>query len=117
MEWGYPSFAQPKTNSNRVFFISDFRNLNKQLKRKPCPMPNINKILLKLEGFHYAVLLDLNMGYYHIRLRKNSSNLYTIIFPWEEYCYKRVTMGITNSPEIFQRKMNDLFHGFELICA
>ena len=26
-------------------------------------------------------------------------------------------MGIDNSPEMFQQKMNDLFHGFEFICA
>ena len=34
-------------------------------------MPNINEILLRLEGFQYATSLDLNMGYYRIRLRKN----------------------------------------------
>ena len=38
-------------------------------------MPNINEMLLKLEGFHYYTSLDLNMGYYHIQLRKNTSNL------------------------------------------
>ena len=32
------------------------------------PMPKINEMLLKLEGFHYAMPLDLNMGYYLIRL-------------------------------------------------
>ena len=26
-------------------------------------------------------------------------------------------MGVANSPDIFQQKMNDLFHGFEFICA
>ena len=31
-EWGAPSFAQPKPKSNIVCFISDFRNINKQLK-------------------------------------------------------------------------------------
>ena len=34
-----------------------------------------------------------------------------------KYCYKRLTMGITNYPDIFQQNMNDLFHGFEFICA
>ena len=43
-----PSFAQPKTKSNRVNFLSDFSNLNKQLKQKPYPMPKINEILFKL---------------------------------------------------------------------
>ena len=69
-EWGAPSFAQPKPKSNRVHFLSDFRNLNKQLNRKPYPMTKINEMLLKLEGFQYATSLDLNMGYYHIRLSK-----------------------------------------------
>ena len=26
-------------------------------------------------------------------------------------------MGVDNSPDILQQKMNDLFHGFEFICA
>ena len=30
-EWGAPSFTQAKPISNRVRFLTDFRNLNKQL--------------------------------------------------------------------------------------
>ena len=52
------------------------------LNQKPYPMPKINEILLKLEGFQYATSLDLNMVYYHIRLRENASNLCTIIIQW-----------------------------------
>ena len=59
-------FPKPRPKSNRVRFISDFRNLNKQLKRKPYPMPKINEMLLKLEDFQYATSLDLNTGYYKI---------------------------------------------------
>ena len=69
-EWGAPSFAQPIPKSNQVRFLSDFRNLNRKLKRKPHPMPKTNEILLTLEGFQYSMTLDLNMGYYHIRLKK-----------------------------------------------
>ena len=31
-------------------------------------MPKINEMLLKLEGFWYAMPLDLDMVYYHIQL-------------------------------------------------
>ena len=75
-------------------------------------MPKINETLLKLEIFQYFMPLDLNMGYYHIRLSENASNLCTIIIPWVKYCYKRLTMGISDSPDISQHKMNDLFHRF-----
>ena len=64
-------------------FLSDSRNLNKQLKRKPYPIKNI--MLLKLEGFQYATSLDLNTGYYHIQLSENESTLCTIILPWGKY--------------------------------
>ena len=75
-------------------------------------MPKINEMLLKWEGFQYDISIDLNMGYYHIRIIENASNFCTIILPWRKYGYKRLTMRITNSLDIFQQKMDDLFHGF-----
>ena len=54
-EWGAPSFAQPKPKPNLVRFLSDFRNINKKLNQKPYPMPKTNGMLLKLEGFQYAM--------------------------------------------------------------
>ena len=78
-------------------------------------MPNNNKLLLKLEGSWYAILLDVNIEYYNIRHRDNSSNLWTNILPGVKYCYTLLTMGIDNTPDIFQQQMNDLFLGFELI--
>ena len=44
--------------------------------------------------------LDLNMGYYHIRIREQASNICTIILLWGKYNYKRLQMGVCNSPEI-----------------
>ena len=69
-KWGSPSFDQPKPKTSRVRFLNDFRNLNMQIKHRPYPMPKIRKMLLNLEGFQYATSLNLNIGYYHIRLSK-----------------------------------------------
>ena len=57
------------------------------------------------------------MGYYHIQISNNVSNLCTIIIQWENYCYKHLPMRVANSPDIFQQKMIYLFHGFEFISA
>ena len=51
-------------------------------------MTEIIKILLKLNGFQYATLIDLNIEYYNIQLSENTINLYTIFLPWGNYCYK-----------------------------
>ena len=56
-EWAAPTFIVPKKNGT-VCFISDFRELNRRIKRKPFPIPNpipkIQDLLLNLEGFKYA---------------------------------------------------------------
>ncbi len=61
-------------------------------------------VLQEIEGFSYATALDLNMGYYTIRLDPDASKICTIIFPWGKYSYKRLPMGIAGSPDIFQEK-------------
>ena len=79
-EWGAPSFAQPKLKPNQVHLLSAFKNPNKKLKQKPYPVPKINDMLLKSKGFQYAKSLDLNMGYYHIQLRKTQVSYVQLFF-------------------------------------
>lgn len=113
-EWGAPTFIIPKKDGT-VRFISDFRELNKRILRQPYPIPSIQDLLLKLEGFQYATSLDLNMGYYHIELTPNSKKLCTIVLPWGKYEYQRLPMGLCNSPDIFQEKMSNLMQGLESV--
>jgi len=74
-------------------------------------------MLLKLEGFKYTTSLDLNMGYYHIRLDNFSKSLCTLILPWGKYEMQVLPMGLSNSPDIFQEKMNKLLHDLEFVRA
>ena len=61
-EWAAPSFIISKNNGT-ICFISDFREFNKRIKRKPFLIPKIQDLLSNLEGFKYASSLDLNMAY------------------------------------------------------
>ena len=103
-EWASPSFRIPKKD-NTARFISNLREGNKQLVRKPFLMPKISTVLQELEGFTFATALDLNMGYCTICLDPDASKICTIIFPWGKYSYLRLPMGIAGSPDIFQAKM------------
>ena len=49
-------------------FLSDFTEVNKRIVQKPFPLPKISTVLQELEGFTFATAIDLNMGYYTIRL-------------------------------------------------
>jgi hypothetical protein len=66
-EWSAPTLILPKKNAT-VRFISDFRKLNEMLKRMPYPIQKIAQMLEELEKIAYATSLDLNMGYYTIKL-------------------------------------------------
>ena len=57
------------------------------------------------------------MVYYHIRLSYQTSNLCMIILPWGKYWYKRLPMGVSKSPDIFQEKMNKNYRGLVFIQA
>ena len=91
-EWAVPTFIIPKKDGS-IHFISDFREINKRIKRKPYPIPKIQDLLMKLEGFQYATSLDLNMGYYHIELTPFSKQLCTIVTPFGKYEYQHLAYG------------------------
>ena len=42
-------------------------------------------VLQELEGFTFATALDLNMGYYNIRLDPDTSRICMINVPWRKY--------------------------------
>ena len=103
-EWGAPLFDQPKAKINPVRFLSDFWNLNRQLKRKPYLMSKWREMLLNLEGFQYDASLDLHMVYYQIHLSKQASNLCTNILPWQKYRYKCLKWRLVNPQTFYRRK-------------
>jgi hypothetical protein len=100
-----------------LWSLADLREVNKVIKRKPCPLPKITDMLQKLEGFMYASSLDLNMGYYHMLLMPLSSRLCTIVLPWGKYEYCRLPMGLSISPDVFQEKMSDFISGLDFARA
>jgi len=80
-EWAAATFVIPKKDKT-IRFILDFRELNKRIKRKPYPIPKIQDLMLKLEGFTYGTALDLNMGYCHIEFNAKAKQLCIIVLPF-----------------------------------
>ncbi len=78
-EWASSLFIISKKNRT-VHFLSNFWEVNKRLIRKPILIPKISMVLQKLDGFTFSMALDLNMGYYIIRLDPDTSRVCTIIF-------------------------------------
>ena len=77
-EQAVPTFIIPKKNKT-IRFISDLREVNKRIVCKPYLIPKISSVLQEMEGFPFASQLDLNMGYWTIRLDDDAQKICTII--------------------------------------
>ncbi len=84
-----------------VCTFSDFWELNKWIVRRLYPFPKISTMLQELEGFTYVMALDLNIGYYTIRLDPRAVEMF-------KYSYQRLPMGCAGSADIFQAEMMKL---------
>jgi hypothetical protein len=113
-EWAAPTFIIPKKNKT-VRVITDFRGLNKCLKRNPFPMPKIPDIFRGMEKFRYVTTIDLNMGYYSMPLSDEAKKLCVISLPWGLYQYNMLPMGIKPATNIFQQRMSAIFFDMPVV--
>ena len=84
-----PYMSLPKKLGS-VHFVTDFHKLNLQIQRHPYPLPDVKDVLRCMEGFTYATCFDVNMGYCHTLLDKDSQEIYSIILLWGKYYYTRL---------------------------
>jgi hypothetical protein len=116
-EWIAGTFIVPKKDG-RVCWISDFRGLNKALKRKVWPMPMISELLNKRCGYQFMSKIDISMQYYTFELDEESKDLCTIATPYYGlYRYARLPMGISVAPDIAQQIMDKNFGYYnDVLC-
>ena len=115
-EWIAGTFMVPKRNG-QIRTVTDFRGLNRHLRRRVYPMPKIADILSRRKGYSFISKLDLSMHYYHFVLDEESRALTTFATPHGLYRYKRLPQGLSQSPDIAQEAMDNLLHDLEDVEA
>lgn len=91
----------------------DPRPLNKVLKRETYQMPVLDEILPELTQAKVFSTVDLRSGFWHCVLDEESSLLTTFNTPYGRYRWLRLPFGLSVSPEIFQKRVNQAIEGLD----
>ena len=94
----------------------DYRPLNEVTELDAYPLPNIRDFAPKLKGAKFFAKIDLTKAYYNVGLDKPSSLKTAVITPWGCYKFLRLSMGLRNSAQTFQRLMDKVCEGLEVFA-
>ena len=127
--WASPVVIVPKKSSpgeppQRRMCV-DFRKLNMTQPEvqnmtggKGCislvPLPKIDELYAKLQGYKIFSTLDLRSGYYHIGLSEDAKpKTAFVVAGMGKYQFNRVPFGLAQAPAYFQRLINEVLTGLD----
>lgn len=87
----------------------DPRQLNKSIRREHYLIPTTETLTAQLATKKVFSVLDLKSGFWQIELDESSALLTAFMTPFGRYYWKRLPFGLSCAPEIFQRKMYEIF--------
>ena len=77
------------------------------------PLPKIDELYAKLQGYKYFSTLDLRSGYYHIGLSESAKpKTAFVVSGIGKYQFNRVPFGLAQAPAYFQTLINKVLTGF-----
>ncbi|KAL0820594.1 hypothetical protein ABMA28_006437 [Loxostege sticticalis] len=107
-DWATPLVIVHKPDAS-LRLCADYKvTLNRALLVDKFPVPKVEDLFSKISGSKYFTKLDLSQAYNQILL-EDASTEYTVINTHRGlFKYKRLVYGLSSSPGIFQRLMNDM---------
>jgi hypothetical protein len=87
----------------------DYRMLNTMTIKNKAPLPRVDDLFDKLGGCSYFSSLDLQSGYYQIRIPESDVHKTAFNSPLGHFHWRVLTFGLTNAPATFQAEMNRIF--------
>ena len=85
--------------------------VNRTLQVDSYPLPRVEELFASLSGGKYFTKLDMSQAYLQVTLEEESKQYVTINTHKGLFQYNRLPFGISSTPAIFQRCMENLLRG------
>lgn len=80
-------------------------------------MPNTNDEIQRVAGHKYYAFLDLENGFWHIKMNEKDCEKTTFVTPFGIYEWLVMPFGLCNAPATFQNFMEEVFDPFRSFAA
>lgn len=106
--WRAPILAVDKKDGGCRVCL-DARELNRVTIPNAYPITDVNYILSRISTARYLSSIDLSQAFFQIPLEKSSQYKTAFAFGNQLYCFKRMTMGLRNSPATLAILVDTIF--------
>lgn len=103
--WASPLHVVPKPNGD-IRPCGDYRKLNAVTKPDRYPVPRLQDFTYVLANKHVFTHLDINRAYHFIPINPDDVEKTAIITPFGLFEFPRMSFGLRNAAQTFQRFMN-----------
>ncbi len=116
-EWATPLVCVPKADGT-VRLCGDYKvTVNKVINTDQYPIPTPDEVFNKMSGGEKYSKIDLKCAYQQMLLDEKSQELVTINTHKGMFKYTRLPFGISSSPAIWQRFIDQVLGGLDHTCA
>ena len=114
--WASPCILIPKPDGS-FRFCTDYRKVNQVTVRDSFPLPRIDEIIDTISQSSYITTIDLQRGYYQIKLTPRARIISAFVTPFGLFQYKVLSFGMCTAPATFQRMITGIVQDLEGTAA
>ncbi|POS82548.1 hypothetical protein EPUL_005935, partial [Erysiphe pulchra] len=112
-----PKKANSQSKSTVWRVCVDYRELNKITKKHAHPLPNTYDEIQRAAGHKLYAFLDLENGFWHIRMHKNDREKTAFVTPYGIFEWLVMPFGLCNAPATFQNFMEEVLGPYRSFVA